>query len=144
MPPGTGRGTEDAISRKQKALRRALEEKLGKVGGEANGGPKALVREHAAHVLICGGSDCKKRGSKSTKQAIKNELKAAGAHRDVRIDTVKCLGLCKHGPNVIVYPSGTWYLGLREDAASEVARRHLVEGEPVEKLATGFRPVKRR
>ncbi len=62
--------------------------------------------------------------------------------RDVRLDSVDCLGLCKHGPNAVVYPSGTWYLGLEEDDVPEIVEGHLRDGEPVERLAAERRTVK--
>ena len=100
------------------------------------------MRDYDAHVLVCKGGDCKKRGSKDVRNALKSELRAQSMHRDVRIDSVDCLGLCKHGPNLIVYPGGTWYLGVTENDAPEVVREHLVNGEPVEHLAAEFRPRK--
>ena len=106
--------------------------------------PGAEVREYDAHVLVCGSSDCKKRGSKDVRRALKNELRERGMLRDVRIDTVDCLGLCKHGPNAVVYPDGTWYLGLRDEDVPEVVERHLGGGEPVGHLAAGFRMRKKR
>ncbi len=62
--------------------------------------------------------------------------------RDVRVDSVDCLGLCKHGPNAVVYPSGTWYLGLEGDDLPEIVEKHLGGGEPVERLAAERRTVK--
>ncbi len=59
------------------------------------------------------------------------------------MDEVDCLGLCKHGPNVVVYPSGTWYLGLDEEKVPEVVEQHLKYGEPVEFLAAERRPRKK-
>ncbi len=106
--------------------------------------PGAEVREYDAHVLVCGSGDCKKRGSKDVRRALKNELRERGMLRDVRIDTVDCLGLCKHGPNAVVYPDGTWYLGLRDEDVPEVVERHLGGGEPVGHLAAGLRPRKKR
>ena len=106
--------------------------------------PDAKVRDYDAHVLVCNGGDCKKRGSKDVQKALKGELRAGGLNRDVRIDCVDCLGLCKHGPNAIVYPGGTWYLGLIESDAPEIVERHLKNGEPVEHLAAEFRPRKKR
>ncbi len=47
----------------------------------------------------------------------------------VRIDTVDCLDLCEHGPNVVVYPEGTWYLGPEEADIPEVVEQHL-KGAP--------------
>jgi (2Fe-2S) ferredoxin len=101
------------------------------------------VRDYEAHVLVCKGGDCKKRGSKGVKKAMKSELRSVGMHRDTRLDSVECLGLCKHGPNAIVYPGGTWYLGLDEDDAKEIARSHIKNGEPVEHLAAEFRPKRK-
>jgi len=105
--------------------------------------PNAKVRDYETHVLICKGGDCKKRGSKTVRGALKEELRAQGMNREVRIDSVDCLGLCKHGPNVVVYPGGTWYLGVTENDVPEVVHEHLVNGEPVEHLAAEFRPRKR-
>ncbi|MBA2345519.1 MAG: (2Fe-2S) ferredoxin domain-containing protein [Rubrobacter sp.] len=105
--------------------------------------PAVRVRDYDSHVLVCKGSDCKKRGSKEVRKALKGELRAAGMNGDVRVDSVECLGLCKHGPNAIVYPSGTWYLGLIGADAPEIVGKHLKTGEPVEHLAAEFRPRKK-
>jgi len=105
--------------------------------------PHAKVRDYDAHVLVCKGGDCKKRGSKNVRSALKGELRARGMNRDVRMDSVDCLGLCKHGPNLVVYPGGTWYLGVTENDVPEVVQEHLASGEPVEHLAAEFRSRKR-
>jgi (2Fe-2S) ferredoxin len=104
----------------------------------------AKVRDHDAHVLVCGGVDCKKRGSKDVRKALKEELRERGMVGDVRVDSVGCLGLCKHGPNAVVYPRGTWYLGLTRSDVREVVGRHLEGGDSVKELAAEFRPRKKR
>ena len=110
--------------------------------------PAAKVRDYGAHVLVCTGGDCKKRGAKATRKALKGELRAWGLLGEVRTDATSCLGLCKHGPNVVVYdetdPRGTWYLGLDERDVHEVVERHLVGGEPVQRLAAERRARKAR
>lgn len=95
-------------------------------------------------MLVCGSGDCKKRGSKDVRKALKEELRGRGMVGDVRVDSVGCLGLCKHGPNAVVYPGGTWYLGLTERDVPEIVERHLEGGVPVEHLAAGFRPRKKK
>ena len=95
-------------------------------------------------MLVCNGGDCKKRGAKDVRAALKGELREAGMNRDVRIDSVGCLGLCKHGPNAVVYPPGTWYLGLDRDDVPQIVERHLREGQPVHGLAAEFRPPKKK
>ena len=98
--------------------------------------------------MICTGGDCKKRGAKDVRKAIKAELRASGLLGEVRTDTVGCLGLCKHGPNAVVYdgaePKGTWYVGLRENDAAEVVEEHLANGAPVRRLAAERRSRKAR
>jgi (2Fe-2S) ferredoxin len=94
-------------------------------------------------VLVCKDGDCKKRGSKAVRGALRDELRAEDMNRDVRVDSVGCLGLCKHGPNLVVYPGGTWYLGVLEQDVPEVVQRHLKNGEPVEHLAAEMRPRRR-
>ena len=106
--------------------------------------PAAKVRDYEAHVLVCAGGDCKKRGAKETRKALKGELRSRGLLGEVRTDATSCLGLCKHGPNVVVYdgadPGGTWYLGLDEGGVPEVVEDHLLGGAPVSRLAAGRRP----
>ena len=130
--------TEGAISKKAKK---------GTTGGRAAlEKPAAKLRDYGAHVLVCTGGDCKKRGAKETRKALKGELRASGLLGEVRTDTTSCLGLCKHGPNVVVYdgtgPKGTWYLGLDEGDVPEVVENHLLGGAPVARLAAGRRPRK--
>ena len=130
-PSGPVSDGEETISKKKKSLKEK---------------PAAKVRDYESHVLVCTGSDCKKRGAKETRKAIKSEVRSEGLLGEVRLDTVDCLGLCKHGPNAVVYdgtePKGTWYLGLHESDAPEVVEQHLKNGEPVERLAAQRRPRK--
>ncbi|MBA3389630.1 MAG: (2Fe-2S) ferredoxin domain-containing protein [Rubrobacter sp.] len=106
--------------------------------------PDAKVRDYDAQIFVCKDGDCKKRGSKEVRKALKDELRSAGMNGDVRVDSVECLGLCKHGPNAIVYPGGVWYLGLIEDDVPEIVESHLKGGDPVERLTAEFRPRKKR
>ena len=135
---------EEIISKKKaKKARKGRAETNGALAAPSRARPDAKVRAHDVHVLVCGGGDCKKRGSKDVRRALKEGLRAAGMNGEVRIDSVGCLGLCHYGPNVVVYPGGSWYLGLGEEDVPEVVERHLKGGEPVERLAAGFRRRKK-
>ena len=137
--------TEEIISKKKKKLKEKIRAASnGVVAEEAK--PAAKVRDYESHIFVCTGGDCKKRGARDTRGALKDGIRSEGLLGEVRIDTVDCLGLCKHGPNVVVYdgaqPKGTWYLGLDEDDAPEVVEQHLKNGEPVDRLAADRRPRK--
>ena len=135
---------EENISKKKaRKARKGRTEAYGSLATPLRARSEARVRDHDAHVLVCAGGDCKKRGSKGVRRALKEGLRAAGMNGEIRIDSVGCLGLCKHGPNVVVYPGGSWYLGLGEEDVPEVVERHLKGGEPVEHLAAGFRSRKK-
>ncbi len=132
-------GPEEAISKKGKKAKKRTQN--GALATLAR--PDAKVRDYDAHVLVCKGGDCKKRGAKTVRGTLKDKLRAQDMNRDVRIDSVDCLGLCKHGPNIVVYPGGTWYLGVTESDVPEMVEQHLKNGEPVEHLAAELRPRKR-
>jgi (2Fe-2S) ferredoxin len=83
------------------------------------------------HVLVCTGSDCRKRGGKKTCKAFKAALEQAGLKRAVRVVAVDCLDQCGHGPMALVYPDGVWYAKLQAEEVKEVVERHLAAGKPV-------------
>ncbi len=52
----------------------------------------------------------------------------------VKVNTTNCLGPCRAGPTLVVYPEGTWYGGVSEADVAEIVREHLLGGRPVERL----------
>ncbi|CAA9444622.1 MAG: hypothetical protein AVDCRST_MAG78-2754 [uncultured Rubrobacteraceae bacterium] len=141
---GVGDGGD--ISKKKKKLKEKIQAATNGAGVVEETKPAAKVRDYESHVFVCAGGDCKKRGAKDTRKALKDGIRSEGLLGEVRIDTVDCLGLCKHGPNVVVYDGvrseGAWYLGLDEDDVPKVVEQHLKNGEPVERLAADRRPRK--
>jgi (2Fe-2S) ferredoxin/predicted O-methyltransferase YrrM len=53
----------------------------------------------------------------------------------VQITTCGSLGLCERGPNMVVYPEGIWYSGVKPEDVPELVRVHFQEGRVVERLA---------
>ena len=45
-----------------------------------------------------------------------------------------CLDQCEHGPCVVVYPGSFWYGGVQLSDVKEIVERHLLAGEPVQRL----------
>lgn len=52
----------------------------------------------------------------------------------VRVSSSGCLGRCKQGPNILVYPEGVWYRYTSKDDIDAIITSHLINGEIVEKL----------
>ena len=66
--------------------------------------------------------------------ALRAQVAEAGLADRVRINRSGCFSQCGNGPMVVVYPEGVWYAAVSPDDAAEIVQRHLVRGEPVERL----------
>jgi len=94
------------------------------------------------HVFVCENhrpaddprGSCGEKGSARIREALKEELKRRGLKGTVRANAAGCLDACAHGPSVVVYPEGVWYGHVRPEDVPEIVERHLVGGEPVERL----------
>ena len=94
------------------------------------------------HVFVCENvrdpSDprgcCAAKGSKAIRAAFKEELARRGLKGRIRANAAGCLDACATGPTVVVYPEGVWYGRVRVEDVPEIVERHLVGGQPVERL----------
>jgi (2Fe-2S) ferredoxin/precorrin-6B methylase 2 len=92
------------------------------------------------HVFVCdqrkseGIPCCAARGSAATIDALRKEVAARGLLDEVQITLCSSLGACERGPNLVVYPEGVWYSGVRPEDVGEIVASHLVQGRVVERL----------
>ncbi len=92
------------------------------------------------HVFICnqqkpeGVPGCCARGAQKVIDALRRELGTRGLEDQVQVTTCGSLGLCESGPNMVVYPEGTWYSGLKPEDVREIVESHFVNGKPVARL----------
>jgi (2Fe-2S) ferredoxin len=94
------------------------------------------------HFFVCehdrpplGKPSCAARGSGELVAALQEEM---GKHPElwgrVAITPAGCLGLCFEGPTLVVYPEGTWYVGVRREDVAEIVESHMRGGRIVERL----------
>lgn len=92
------------------------------------------------HVFVCdqqkpeGVPCCSARGSAEVLEALRREIARRGLGDEVQLTTCGSLGLCEHGPNMIVYPEGIWYSGVKPEDVPEIVRSHFENGDPVKHL----------
>lgn len=115
-------------------------------GGGTNGGaggPRAEEKPilppgagpFERHVFVCvSGGTCPTQGGEQVHAAMKDLAKQLCGPVRVRVNKSGCLGQCGHGPMVVVYPENVWYAAVRPEDVPEIVERHLVRGEPVERL----------
>jgi (2Fe-2S) ferredoxin len=94
------------------------------------------------HVFVCENrrldgdpqGSCCGRGAEAVRAAFKEELHRRGLKGQVRANGAGCLDACSQGPAVVVYPEGVWYGQVRPEDVPEIVERHLLGGQPVERL----------
>ena len=96
------------------------------------------------HVFVCTNRRppgdpkgcCAGKAAELVLDAFKRELAQRGLKGpgQIRANSSGCLGTCALGVSVVVYPEGVWYGGVQPQDVLEIVDRHLVGGEPVERL----------
>ncbi|MBY9081567.1 (2Fe-2S) ferredoxin domain-containing protein [Paenibacillus sp. HN-1] len=83
------------------------------------------------HLLVCGGSSCRKRKGEDIIDAIDGEIEKQGAEAVVHTTLTRCNGRCNDAPVVISYPDGVWY-GDMSPKHGKALVRQLLQGERLE------------
>lgn len=93
------------------------------------------------HIFVCENARaagdprgcCASKGSVQLREALRDECNRRGLKGIVRVNKAGCLDQCHVGATVVVYPSQTWYGGVRlEDVPAIVDA--LQAGRAVEHL----------
>ena len=108
---------------------------------------KLLIGQFHRHVFLCvGEACCSGEVGMAAWEVLKNELKA----RNLSLATgpaacyrtkVGCLRVCAGGPILVVYPEGTWYMGMTADRIPRFVQEHLVDGNPIEDWVFARNPL---
>nr|WP_245985076.1 (2Fe-2S) ferredoxin domain-containing protein [Biomaibacter acetigenes] len=67
-------------------------------------------------------------------ETFQKEIEKRGLSKEVRVVQTGCLGLCELGPNVLIYPEGSYYCRVKAEDVPEIVEEHLVKGRIVERL----------
>ena len=88
------------------------------------------------YVLVCQNADCKARGAVELLNQLTQSLKGT---ESVEVKPYMCFGACQAGPNIVVYPSKTWYCGVKASDVADIAE-NAKGGATVERLTHGVDP----
>jgi (2Fe-2S) ferredoxin len=81
---------------------------------------------------VCVNISCSEGGSRQVLEALRERLAASS----VAVKEYVCFGACWMGPNIVLYPKGTWYSDVQVKDVEDIAM-HVEGGPPVERLVHG-------
>ncbi len=89
---------------------------------------------YRSHVLVCGGAKCTANVCQDIIDEFQVQLEAKGLSNEIKVVSTGCFGLCASGPNMIIYPEGCFYAGVKVEDVAEIVSEHLLKGRLVKRL----------
>ena len=94
------------------------------------------------HLFICTNQrppdnpkgSCAAKGGEAYLEQFRQEINRLGLKQSIRANKAGCLDSCEQGPCLVVYPEGVWYRIEKPEDVVEISERHLLGGQPVERL----------
>ncbi len=94
------------------------------------------------HVFVCTQGrppghprgSCSEKGCAAVGETFWGEMEKRNLFGKIAVTSSGCLGPCDLGPNLLVYPEGVMYTGVKKEDVNEIIEKHLLGGEPVERL----------
>ena len=65
---------------------------------------------------------------------FKKQLKDINVKVKTRANKSGCLGICDFGPTVVIYPEGTFYVGVKKEDVKEIVEAHMIHKTKIERL----------
>lgn len=101
-----------------------------------------ISMHYQKHIFLCTNQKeapkpcCANRGSEAFFSYLKTKLQALGLHGPgkIRITKSGCLGRCRLGPCLVIYPEGLWYTYASTADIDEIIDSYLLAGSIVKRL----------
>ena len=100
------------------------------------------MSHYKKHLFFCvnqkaeGKPCCQNAGAKDMFAYAKQLIQEKGmwGEGQVRVSHSGCLGRCKIGPCIVIYPEQIWYTYESREDINEIIEKHVIGGEVVERL----------
>ena len=101
--------------------------------------------KYKKHIFICTNErkdnsrvSCGESHGLELVKEFKIQLKAKGLNVDIRAQKTGCFDICEYGPNIVIYPEGTFYGKVKVSDIPEIIEEHLINNRIVTRLAIDF------
>lgn len=80
-------------------------------------------------ILVCGGAGCSSSQSGELRYSLEKLIEEHNMENQVVIIETGCLGICAHGPGLVVMPDEILYTELNSEKLSEIFQAHIIDGQ---------------
>lgn len=99
------------------------------------------MKKLTKHIFICEFARNPKSDKPSCGQAamgykrhLKEKLNQAGMAKNIRINGAGCIGVCEHGPAMVIYPKAVWYGNIKEEDLDTIFKKSIINNEEISAL----------
>jgi NADH:ubiquinone oxidoreductase subunit F (NADH-binding)/(2Fe-2S) ferredoxin/Pyruvate/2-oxoacid:ferredoxin oxidoreductase delta subunit len=92
------------------------------------------MKFYRSHVLVCVDPECLARGAHELLDTLQDELVYQGLIDEIQVLETSRIGGCANGPEILVYPEGIHYAGMRVDDVPYLVEEQFLKGRVVERL----------
>jgi NADH:ubiquinone oxidoreductase subunit F (NADH-binding)/(2Fe-2S) ferredoxin len=92
------------------------------------------MKFYRSHVLVCVDPECLAKGAHELLDTLQDELVYQGLIDEVQVLETSRIGGCAGGPELLVYPEGIHYAGMRVDDVPYLVEEQFLKGRVVERL----------
>ena len=95
---------------------------------------QGLLIEGKIQVMVCGGTGCQASDSLEIRKRLLKRVKENDLSNMIEVNQTGCFGLCEVGPNIVVYPQGIFYCGVKLKDVDRIVEEHFKNGQVVTDL----------
>ncbi len=100
------------------------------------------MKKYKKHIFICEHQrdtdslkgSCGNKHFSDLKSRLNEVVRSKNFNNEIRINSAGCLGACKHGSVMVIYPQGIYYGHVNEADLDEILKKSIIKDEIIDRL----------